>query len=226
MTENEQEYWEDRYLNKGTSGPGSRGYYKKKKWDIINQRIPPIHDVIDVGCGDLAFWEGVECKKYIGIDISETIINRNRQLKPRWTFFHRRAEEYIPNLKAETVFCIDILFHIMEHSCFTEILKNLCKYTSKYLVIYTWDENPFSRIGALRRLRKRNLYVLKYILSPSTNDGKYQYFRKLDGYFSLFESRGLKLTHKERLDHFGALYFFTRKEFTAPAQEVIVGGIG
>ena len=209
MTENKHEYWENRYLNKGISGPGSRGYYKEKRWDIINQRIPPIQDVIDVGCGDLAFWEGIECEKYIGIDISETIINRNRQLKPRWIFFHRRAEEYIPNLKAETVFCIGILFHIMEHSCFTEILKNLCKYTSKHLVIYTWDENPFSRTGALRRRD------LKYILSPSTNDSKYQYFRKLEEYFPLFESRGLKLTHKERLDHFGAFYFFTNTEFCA-----------
>ena len=73
MTENEHEYWEARYLNNGTSGPGSRDFNKEKKWDIIKQRIPNIQDVIDVGCGDLAFWEGVECKKYVGIDISETM---------------------------------------------------------------------------------------------------------------------------------------------------------
>jgi len=207
MTENEHEYWETRYLNKGKSGLGSSGAYRKKKWDIIKQRIPHIQDIIDVGCSNLEFWEGLDCEKYTGIDISETVIKQNRKLRPGWSFLHGKAEDYIEGLKAETVFCLDVLFHIMDYLKFTEILRNLCKYTSKNLVIYTWDENPFSRIAALKR------GDIKHLLFPSNNDGEYQYFRRLEDYSQLFREGRLRLIHKEKigLDPFGAFYFFTTR---------------
>ena len=200
------EYWEDRYLNKGKSGPGSRGAYRERKWDIINKLIPNIQDVIDVGCGDLEFWEGLDCEKYVGIDMSETVIKQNRTLRSRWGFIHGKAEDHIQDLKAETVFCLDVLFHIMNELNFTAILRNLCSYTSKNLVIYTWDENPFSRMAALKR------HDIKYLLFPSDNDGKYQYFRPLEKFFFIFRRAGLQLIHKEKigLDPFGAFYFFMR----------------
>ena len=212
------DFWENRYLNKGKSGPGSRGIYREKKWGIIKKIVPDIHDVIDVGCGDLEFWEGLECKAYIGIDSSETVIKQNRRLRPEWDFIHGKAEDYIQDVIAETVFCLDVLFHIMDRLNFIDILINLCNYTSNNLVIYTWDENPFSRMAAFRR------GDIKHLLFPSNNDGEYQCFRKLEEHLPLFETHGLKLIHKEKigLDPFGAFYFFmrsipteTKKETTA-----------
>ena len=199
------DFWEDRYMNDGKSGPGSRGIYRKKKWAIIKTVIPGIHDVIDVGCGDLDFWEGLDCEKYIGIDISETVISQNRIRRSEWSFIHADAGEYIKSLRAETVFCLDVLFHIMDDKNFTDILRNLCRYATKNLVIYTWDENPFSRMGAMRK------GDIKHILFPSNNDGKFQYFRRLEEYSQIFGEGGLRLTHKERigLDRLGAFYFFT-----------------
>lgn len=197
--------WDDRYLNNSKSGLGSRGVYRKKKWEIINTVIPNIHDVVDVGCGDLVFWEGLDCEKYLGIDISETVIKQNRILRSKWSFLYADAGDYIKGLRAETVLCLDVLFHIMDDKNFTDILRNLCRYAKKNLVIYTWNENPFSRMGAMRN------GDMKHLLFPSNNDGKYQYFRRLEEYYQIFEEGGLRLIHKEKigLDPFGAFYFFT-----------------
>ena len=73
------EYWEQRYSKGDTSGPGSIGKAREWKWSIIDEEIPLIDSVIDLGCGNLAFWEG-RCppKDYVGIDISPTIIRKNR----------------------------------------------------------------------------------------------------------------------------------------------------
>jgi len=76
-TLDEHNYWEERYLNGDNSGEGSRGKHRAWKWGILNKYIPEMTDVIDVGCGDLAFMENIDVDKYTGIDISQYIINKN-----------------------------------------------------------------------------------------------------------------------------------------------------
>lgn len=76
------QYWENRYRKGGTSGAGSTGEYRKWKWGIIESYVGNVDDVLDVGCGDLSFWEGRDCPKYLGLDISPTIIEKDRQLRP------------------------------------------------------------------------------------------------------------------------------------------------
>lgn len=71
-------YWEKRYSIGGSSGKGSIGKERAWKWSIIDNYSPNIQNVIDVGCGDLSFWSNRECKDYTGIDMSETIIEKNK----------------------------------------------------------------------------------------------------------------------------------------------------
>ncbi|MFX0141044.1 MAG: hypothetical protein ACFFDN_45820, partial [Candidatus Hodarchaeota archaeon] len=105
----EEQYWEQRYFSGGTSGPGSIGEEKAWKWSLIDQFVPDLNHVIDVGCGDLSFWEGRDCADYVGIDISKTIIEKNIKKRPKWQFIHTNAEKRIDGLKKEVVFCLDVL---------------------------------------------------------------------------------------------------------------------
>src|SRR5207247_7199848 len=89
-------YWEDRYRRGGIRGSGSVGDKRKWKWEIIEKYAKSTEDVIDVGCGDLSFWEGRDFpNRYVGIDISETILERNRKLRPGLTFLCASADEYL-----------------------------------------------------------------------------------------------------------------------------------
>ena len=74
----EKEWWERRYAEGRTSGKGSIGRGRAWKWSIIDEFTPEIPSLVDVGCGDLSFWEARFSKSYIGIDIAENIIEENR----------------------------------------------------------------------------------------------------------------------------------------------------
>ena len=76
-----EKYWNKRYANGLTSGDGSIGCLKDFKWGIIDKYVGDISQksVIDVGCGDLSFWEGKDCDEYTGIDISNVVIEHNKE---------------------------------------------------------------------------------------------------------------------------------------------------
>jgi len=57
------DYWERHYSKGGSSGPGSIGNYRSWKWNTILEFENSIDDVIDIGCGDLSFWEGRNCSR-------------------------------------------------------------------------------------------------------------------------------------------------------------------
>lgn len=219
----EKQYWEQRYFSGGTSGPGSIGKHKTWKWGIIDQFVQDLNlsDVLDVGCGDLSFWEGRDCDDYTGIDFSKTVIDKNTKRRPRWHFIHANAENMIPGLRREIVLCMDVLFHITDEENFLSILHNLCHYSSNYIFVHTWKNNPFGRANRIRRildkimrLRIRSALLVLYDLMEDrakVTDSKYQYFRSLDPYLHVFREHGFSLLGiEENPDHIGALYVFKK----------------
>ena len=202
------EYWDKRYSNGGTSGRGSVGLYRNWKWNKIRESVGlKFNSVIDVGCGDLSFWNHRYGKqvlrrprfKYLGIDISEEIIKRNREMYEEsfkriyldMDFVCSPAHIKIEGLRSHVVFCLDLLFHIMKEREFELILKNLCRYANQFLVIYTWSKNPFQ--------------------NKNTN-GKYQYYRPLRDYAPIFLREDLEpiTDYPVPYDEFGKLYVFKR----------------
>ncbi len=184
----EKRYWDERYARGRPSG----GYSYPWKWGVIEEFLPVVDHVVDVGCGDLLFWEGRDCEDYTGIDTSEIIIARNRAKRPRWRFINAPAEERIRDLKKPVVLCISVLYHIMSEERYIKILENLCHYSSRWILIYTWIENPFG-----------NRYM-----GPLT-DGVYQYFRRFEEYLHIFEEKGFSLIAVGRNpDGIGAFYVF------------------
>lgn len=190
----ERLYWNLRYWRGGISGRGSIGKYKEWKWDYITQVVGSIDSVIDVGCGDLSFWDGRLdiCEGYLGTDVSDIIIRKNKTIHPDLQFIRGPAGEYIPNISARIVFCLDTLFHIMSEDRAIKTLENLCKYSTEWIVISTWRRNPF--------------------VSKGKRSHKHQYFHPLPEYESLFVSRGFTFHSviNSPFDELNTLYFYRR----------------
>lgn len=187
-------YWENRYRQGGNSGKGSRGKHREWKWSILNKYIPNIDNVIDVGCGDIAFMEGRDIKNYTGIDISQTMVDRNIKLKPEWNFILSSADVKINGLNGDVAFCHDMLFHIMDDDVYDKILLNLIDYSNEYISIFTWHKNP---------LRK---------WFRSIEHDSYEAYRDFTKYISLFENVGFELIAncKSETDKFGSMYIFRK----------------
>lgn len=188
-------YWDMRYKFGGNSGSGSINDHREWKWKQIYLTIPEINDVIDVGCGDLSFWDDKFCKNYlgidisknyIGIDISKTIIERNKEIRKNWLFLNDNAT-FKYDIKADTVFCLDVLFHIMDDNDYFKIINNIMDYSNHWLVIYTWDKNPMTKENKLYQCYRR--FPVEHVMDK----------------FILVKHE------KDTTDKYGAIYIFKRK---------------
>ncbi|MBA3656282.1 MAG: class I SAM-dependent methyltransferase [Gemmatimonadaceae bacterium] len=216
-TESTQTYWNNRYKSGGCSGPGSVDQYRDWKWRVIDRYVSDAaSEVVDVGCGDRAFWQGRNPIHYSGIDFSEIIIRRNREQWPDLNLICARGEEYQPGLSARVVICMDVLFHVMDDAAYEMILRNITRYSKEWIFIYTWIDNPFRGWSARRQLLgngKVGLFI-KSLFGALRDDGEYQRYRNFSEYFLLFDAAGFKLQSIERnpiRDSFGGLFAFRRK---------------
>jgi hypothetical protein len=185
-----KEYWDTMYTGKfhgGTSGVGSIGENRIWKWKHIEEYVDVSkRSVLDIGCGDLSFWDGRNCVSYTGLDFSPVIIERCKKIRPDWTFIQGDASSE-HDFTGEVVFCFDMLFHILSDETYIKIIGNLAKWTQKWLFIYTWHKSKFG---------------------DSPTDGKYQYYRPLLNSLHLFAP--LQLVDSIQHDEYGTLYVFTR----------------
>ena len=190
----EEAYWETRYSLGYDSGIGSAGEERDWKWKTITEFAPKITSVIDVGCGDLRFWKG-DLDRYVGIDISKTIIDRNKKIpRGNFKFICAPASKRIDGLNAPFVFCVDLLFHIMDDNRYEAILENLCYYSSRFIVIHTWIINCFGDRDQ----------------GPFT-DGHHETFRRFEDYFPIFDRWGFSNPQIRRNPNgIGALYLFQK----------------
>ena len=198
----EKKFWNKKYEDGGISGLGSIGKYRSWKWVRIKEVIGDFKSVIDMGCGDLRFWEhpiankmvkNQEDFKYLGIDISDFIIEKNKVFAPKFEFICAPSN-VAQGRQAEVILCLDLLFHIMDDVNFEMTLEHLCSSSENWIVIYTWTRNPFEH---------------QYRFT----DGKSQYFRKLGKYKYIFDGHGFRLYQSFEVpyDNFGRLYFFKRE---------------
>jgi SAM-dependent methyltransferase len=137
-------YWETRYKFGGGSGYTEKDFkdnYTGYVWSLIDKYTGKQTDVLDVGCGDLIFWNGRDCEKYTGIDISSTIVEKDRKLRPKWKFITSSASAGL-DLNAETVICMNTLYHIINDDDYEKIINNLIKWSKKYLMVLTWRVRP------------------------------------------------------------------------------------
>lgn len=194
---NDINYWDARYLSGNNSGDGSFGKLRDWKHEIMI-KFDKCDDIIDVGCANLEFWDGFKLPdKYIGIDISNESIKKNKLNYPNHSFIRANASEFL-GLSAKTVICFDVLFHILDDIEYDRIISNICRYSQHNIFIYTWDKNP----------------LRKYYIIPVESDGIYQKYRGIKTAIDICERNGAilkSLEHPPRsIDKYGVMMIFEK----------------
>ena len=187
----QKNYWDQRYASGGSSGGGSIGPLRDWKWGILELYLGEVNHVIDYGCGDLSFWEGRTCSDYLGIDVSDEILRRNRSIRPEWKFLSTDALFACSILRKPIVLCFDVLFHIIPEDDFLRVLTNISSLSSEWIFVCTWLKNPFNfrYFFDLGRKEKNLITVfkgLKYVYWKNM-DGVYQKYRPLSEYYDYFK---------------------------------------
>jgi SAM-dependent methyltransferase len=132
-------FWNQRYIEnpeKG-SGPGSRGEILLLKSKLIQSVIAEndIETVLDIGCGDIAPLREIELGHYLGVDISDVIVEKNRRLKPQWQFVCADLTgDHCPP-SADLVLCLDVLIHQKKKQSYLAILSKTLSCTKKVALI-------------------------------------------------------------------------------------------
>lgn len=156
----EQQYWNSRYNSGQTSGYGSYGEQLDRKLKLL-EAIPvgSVKTVLDIGCGDFNMGKNVmfqlklDMEDYMGYDISETIITRNKGFYPRSTFKLMKPGDF-PDESADLLMCTDVLLHIIKDEDADKFVDNLYKLWTtgsfKYLVVTAYEKPDPAIAGHVR----------------------------------------------------------------------------
>ena len=160
---NSRNYWTQRYLRGGNSGAGSYDKVAIYKGKIINKFIKNknIKTLIDFGVGDGNQLKYIDTRnlKYIGIDISEFVISKCKNL-----FQHDPSKTFLLDLevdkktKSDLVISCDVLYHLIEDSIYNKYMKNLFSMSKKYVLIYARDEDL--NLAKHVKFRKFSKYIV------------------------------------------------------------------
>lgn len=180
-TEQEKKYWDQRYKIGEASGRDldEVGVRNELLWAAIEEELPEVNHIVDVGCGDLRIWGDRNCEDYTGIDIAMEILKENKNKHSNWKFICAPAETFITGLARENVFCFNMVFHILSPENIIKVIRNLCRYASKRIFILTWITNPFH---------------------PKVTDGEYQHYHPMGRYIPLFNEMRFELASVEWIE--------------------------
>ena len=143
MTFDSAAYWQARYASGGNSGDGSRGDNARLKADYINTFVKnnEIRSVLEFGCGDGHQLALANYPDYVGLDVSETAIEKCRTLFALDT--HKRFYR-VPTLwplTAELSLSLDVIYHLTENSVYSQHLKDVFGSATRFVILYTSDSD-------------------------------------------------------------------------------------
>jgi SAM-dependent methyltransferase len=145
-------YWERRYAAGGTSGAGSAGRLAEYKANFINSFVKEqeIRSVIEFGCGDGQQLARAEYPSYVGIDVSQTAVERCKSLfKTDETKRFLHSEEYRGE-KADLGLSLDVIYHLTEDQVFGPYMRQLFGAATKFVVIYSSDNDRPSDVPHIK----------------------------------------------------------------------------
>lgn len=187
-------YWESHYAHGGSSSNQDIGLSRYLKHRIM-LKYSKMDEVIDIGCGDLTFWEGYNCHDYTGVDISQTIQKKNWHARPWWKFIICNSAIPIPQ-RANTVICMDLLFHLESELDFILTLENIATYAKEWVFLFNWTHDllPWWMKG-LQKLGRHH---------PP------QKYRNLDDYETIFTKAGFTQHSTEKIDENCGIWIYHR----------------
>ncbi len=187
-------YWKKRYSKGGTSGSGSYNRLSEFKAEIINSFVKEnnINSVIDLGCGDGNQLSLANYPKYIGVDVSPTIIQKckekyiNDKTKIFLVYNYEISQNNISKFESELALSIDVIFHLVEDEVFNKYMNDLFRYTKKFVIIYSSNFNKDQVYH--ERDRKFTDWV-------ELNQKKWRLIKKIDNKYK-FDAKDLDNTSK------------------------------
>ncbi len=144
-----EKYWEQRYKTGGNSGRGSFGRLAEFKAEILNSFVKDntIKSIAEFGCGDSNQLELYHFSNYLGIDVSETAIE-----KCTAKFKEDGSKRFIllselSGIEADLTLSIDVIFHLVEDEIFDAHLDLLFNSTTRFVIIYSTNEDIYNPIA-------------------------------------------------------------------------------
>jgi len=155
-------YWKERYRTGGDSGPGSEGRLAEFKAEIINEFAAKekVESVIEFGCGDGRQLKLSRYQKYLGIDISEIVLEKCRMIfADQSEYRFQSLEEYIDET-ADLTLSLDVIAYLGDDDMFSTYMNKLFNAATRYVIIYASnsDSPPALSVPHLRN-REFTLWV-------------------------------------------------------------------
>ena len=144
------QYWEGRYASGGNSGVGSYSKFALFKAEVVNTLVEKesIQSVIDFGCGDGSQLSLLKFPRYLGLDVSPSIVSKCRVMfasDPTKSFVHMSKYN---GEKAELGLSLDVIYHLVEDTAFEDYMRRLFTAATKFVLIYSSNSNKNSRFQA------------------------------------------------------------------------------
>ncbi len=137
------DYWESRYQSGRDSGSGSYGRLAKFKSKFINNFIAErgVKSIVELGCGDGAQLGLAQYPRYIGLDISPTVItvcNKEFLNDPVKEFFVYDPENFnANNFCSDLSISLDVIYHLSNDEIYFSYLRDLFSIGTKYVIIFS-----------------------------------------------------------------------------------------
>jgi SAM-dependent methyltransferase len=149
-----QGYWEKRYYYGGNSGRGSYGEDARVKSNFLNDTLQNynIENVVDIGCGDGNNLSYFNAMNYFGIDLSKTIIKKNKKKfindkSKKFYLLRNNQEDIFKNInqsinKINTIILsFDVIFHLVEDKTYNDHLDFINNINASYCLVSSSDIN-------------------------------------------------------------------------------------
>ncbi len=108
---------------------------------LSNLDLPPKTRILDAGAGTGAFiplfLNNERVSEIIATDVSDLALQQLKQNHPSvQTLTKSIIELGLPNHSVDLVHCFDVLYHIVDNEEWKLSIKNLCRISSKYVVVH------------------------------------------------------------------------------------------
>lgn len=146
-------YWEERYRQGGTSGPGSYGILAQYKADFLNRFVAEhaVHSVIEFGCGDGHQLSLAHYPSYTGYDVSPAALNLCRT-----RFAADPTKNFLPmsayaGATADLTLSLDVIYHLLEDDAYAHYMTILFSAATRYVIIYSSNyDSPYDPYSHVR----------------------------------------------------------------------------
>jgi SAM-dependent methyltransferase len=140
-------YWERRYARGGTSGAGSEGAHARFKAEFLNMFVARhnVTSVVEFGCGDGQQLSLANYPRYLGLDISPTVLARTMARfsgDPTKSFIFytpSRFSDPCRFISADLAISLDVVYHLVEDGVYYLHLRHVFGAARRFVVLYTSD---------------------------------------------------------------------------------------